>query len=219
MSGGGTLIIYGLIGLVVSPAMRLRAVVPVGWPTLVAYAVFWPFFAPFLFAPRVAPTADSNGPIAQARQELQIAVGELPKRTQTLLQDEVARVLALTDGMQTLERGIIDMDAVLATPSFDQSTTQATLEALLARGCGEDDPRVQSVRARLDNIAQLHRLRDRRAADLEQALLTLQALTSEVRLLACAFVGRDETPLAIAQVSALVRALAEGLFAPDEALI
>lgn len=215
MSAGGTLLIYLLLGGVVAAAMRARE--RVGPLTLLLWLVLWPFYAPLLFAP-TAPAAQDDV-ITDARADLRAALAELPGSTRALLTDEVDRVLALTDGMARIAVGIADMDAVLATPSFDAILTRQTLDALIARGCEAADPRVVSVQTRLANIEQLHKLRARRAADLERALLTLQALTSEVRLLACAFLGRGDVPEAIAQVTALVRALAEGLFAPDEALV
>lgn len=215
MTAGSTLFIYLLLGGVVAVAMRMReAAGPLAFGL---WVIFWPFYAPLLFAPTV--TAQQDDLITGARADLRAAVAELPPSTRALLADEVDRVLALTDGMARIAVGIADMDAVLATPSFDAALTRQTLDALTARGCEAADPRVLSVQTRLQNIEQLHQLRARRAADLERALLTLQALTSEVRLLACAFLGRGEVPEAIAQVTALVRTLAEGLFAPDEALV
>ena len=216
MNAGSTLLIYLLLGGVVAMAMRLRDRADLA--TFGVWIVFWPFLAPLLFTPPPPPDAQTDV-ITVARADLRAAVAELPASTRALLADEVERVLTLTDGMARLAVGIADMDAVLATPSFDATLTAETLEALIERGCEAADPRVISVQTRLANIEQLHKLRARRAADLERALLTLQALTSEVRLLACAFLGRGEVPEAIAQVTALVRALAEGLFAPDEALV
>lgn len=216
MSAVGTLLIYLVLGAVVAVAMRMRD--PADVATFAVWVVFWPFFAPLLFTPPPPPEVQTDA-ITTARADLRAAVAELPASTRALLADEVERVLSLTNGMARIATGIADMDAVLATPSFDATLTRATLDALATRGCDDRDPRVLSVQTRLQNIEQLHQLRDRRAADLERALLTLQALTSEVRLLACAFLGRGEVPEAIAQVTSLVRALAEGLFAPDEALV
>lgn len=213
---GGTLILYLLLGFVVAIALHGRD--PAGLATWLGWCLLWPFYAPLLFD-RPPDPAQAPEPITRARAELEGALAELPAGTRAVLADEVARVLGLTDGMHRIAAGISDIEAVLATPSFDPEQARATLAALEARGCAPDDPRIRSVHGRLENIARLERLRARREADLEAALLTLQALTSEVRLLACAAIGDEEAPVAIAQVTALVRALAEGLFAPDEALV
>lgn len=213
---GGTIILYLLLGLVVAVALAART--RAGWSTRVGWCLLWPFYAPLLFdqPPTAAPDAD---PITRARVELRAALTELPADTRRLLADEIDRVVALTDGMTRIAEGVADIDAVLATASFDPDQAESIRATLEARGCPPGDPRMRSVLSRLENIERLRALRARRAADLEAALLTLQALTSEVRLLGCASFGQDEAPAAIAQVTALVRALAEGLFAPDEALV
>lgn len=215
---GATLILYLLIGLVVTVAMARRAAAEGRVVEHVVWWLLWPFVAPLLFDAPAAPPVGAD-PVALARAELRAAVADLPATTRRLIADEIERVLSLTEGMSRLATGVADIDAVLATPSFDRAAADATLSTLEARGCAATDHRVLSVRGRLANIDRLEALRTRRAADLESALLTLQALTSEVRLLTCAVLSRDETPAAIAQVTALVRALAEGLFAPDEALV
>jgi hypothetical protein len=130
-----------------------------------------------------------------------------------VLEKEVARVQKLTGSLTGMEQRLREMDALLAAPEFDAARAEAALRELEARGSGEEDPRLQSLRARRRNIEQLRRMRDRTGQDLERALLKMEEMHSQVLLLR--FANRPETELVelVKDISATVEGLSEGLMA------
>jgi hypothetical protein len=175
----GTALIYGALGLVVAAAQALRTPDRVTAPRLVAWAVAWPFFAPWVLA--------------------RPAAGPAPSRL-----EGARRALA------PLERRLVEMDALLASPEFDPARVEAALAELRGRGVPDDDPRVQSVRARARNIARLRRMRETAGADIERALLRLEEMVGHLRLLRFTDgAGAAEVVALLDETAAVVRALGE----------
>jgi hypothetical protein len=112
-----------------------------------------------------------------------------------------------------MEGRLREMDTLLGSPEFDADRAETVLRGLEGRGYAEDDPRVQSVRARRRNIEQLRQMRDRAGQDLERALLKMEEMRSQVLLLR--FANRPETELVdlIRDIAATVEGLTEGMMA------
>ncbi|MDY7229691.1 hypothetical protein [Hyalangium rubrum] len=209
-----TCILYLLLGGVIAVALVLRAegrgrgarVV-----TFVAGLFFWPVFAPFLLSPiKDAPTSQ---PAQAAQARLRAALGQVEGLAADVLRPEVARLRGLVDAVGKMEARVAEMDALLATPEFNRTAASAQLEALSQRGLLPEDPRVQSVHARLRNMERLGAMRERTAADLERVVLQLEEMGSRLQLLK--FAGRPDAELVelLQSVASSVEEVTEGLLA------
>jgi hypothetical protein len=211
-----TCILYLLLGTVVAVALVLRAegkgsgarVV-----TFVAGVFFWPVYAPFLLSP-ARPAASAVTPPGRAAQErLRAALGQVEGLAADVLRPEVARLRGLVEAVGKMEARVAEMDALLATPEFNRAVASEQLEALSRRGLAPEDPRVQSVHARLRNMERLAEMRERTAADLERVVLRLEEMGSRLQLLK--FAGRPDAELVelLQSVAASVEEVTEGLLA------
>lgn len=219
-----TTVLYLLIGLVVAAALLLREEPGQGLAgrlALVGGALcFWPILAPGLLASRaprreqppvVASTALATR-IAAAQEQLLSALGRMDGLAEEILAPEVARIRGLSGALHTMERRCSEMGALLATPEFDEARALALLAELGGRGRGDEDPRLQSVRARLKNIERLRAMERGTADELERVLLKLEELSSQLALLK--FAGRPE-----AEVVRLIKELAESVSGITDGLL
>lgn len=218
-----TAILYGLVGLCIATALVLREdrrSVSHRALGFIAGAAFWPLFAPMLLgagAERQPPgrttTTSAFAPrIRAAEEQLLTAIGHGEGIAEEVLGAEVARVRAVAGQMASMERRVHEMDELLRTPEFDAESARIALGDLSARGVSPDDPRVQSVRARLRNIERLRSMRDRTCADLERIILKLEEMSSRLRLLR--FAGRPD-----AEVVQLIKEVAESVEEVTEGLL
>ncbi|MFL5349549.1 MAG: hypothetical protein ACJ8AT_32540 [Hyalangium sp.] len=210
-----TCILYLLLGGVVAVALVLRAEGkgPGSRALLfVAGVFFWPVYAPFLLAP-VRPAGQPTPPARAAQSRLLAAVGQVEGLAADVLRPEVARLRGLVDAVGKMEARVAEMDALLATPEFDKAAASEQLEALSRRGLPPEDPRVQSVQARLRNMERLAAMRERTAADLERVVLQLEEMGSRLQLLR--FAGRPDAELVelLQSVASSVEEVTEGLLA------
>jgi hypothetical protein len=214
MGLASTAVLYAAIGLCIASALTLRqervgAAQRVG--AFALGAVFWPFFAPGLLAARATPVPHApQARIAEAR--LLAALEKVEGIAEEVLAPEVARVRAITGQLGSMERRVAEMDELLRSPEFDPAAAKAALESLALRAVLDDDPRVQSVRARLRNLERLRTLRDRTASDLERVCLKLEEMSSHLQLLK--FAGRPD-----AEVVRLVKDIAESVEGVTEGLL
>jgi hypothetical protein len=212
-----TCILYLLLGGVVAVALVLRAEGKSGGArvvTFVAGVFFWPVYAPFLLSPvRPAGAAAVTQPGRAAQERLRAALGQVEGLAADVLRPEVARLRGLVDAMGKMEARVAEMDALLATPEFNQRVALEQLEALSRRGLTPEDPRVQSVQARLRNMDRLGEMRERTAGDLERVVLQLEEMGSRLQLLK--FAGRPDAELVelLQSVAASVEEVTEGLLA------
>ncbi len=178
----------------------------------VAGVFFWPVFAPFLLSP-ARPAAPVTPPARAAQSRLLAAVGQVEGLAADVLRPEVARLRGLVDAVGKMEARVAEMDALLATPEFDKAAAAEQLEALSRRGLPPEDPRVQSVQARLRNMERLAAMRERTAADLERVVLQLEEMGSRLQLLK--FAGRPDAELVelLQSVASSVEEVTEGLLA------
>jgi len=216
-------IVYGIIGVVVAAAMALRE--PGGALTgrLLAGAsriLFWPLFAPVLLAAAAqagTPPSDST-PVPDPRlqaagTELVRALTNLDQLTGGVLRSEIERARGLMDSLAASGRRLSEMDALTRTPELDAGRAEALLADLERRGTPPDDPRVKSVAARLRNIRQLREMRDRGRDQLERALLKMEEMSSQLRLLQFTSNADGELGDLIHEIAASVEGIAEGLAA------
>jgi len=210
-----TCILYLLLGGVVAVALVLRTEGKGPGAralTFVAGLFFWPVFAPFLLAP-VRPAVPQVPPARAAQSRLLAAVGQVEGLAADVLRPEVARLRGLVDAVGKMEARVAEMDALLATPEFDKAAASEQLSALSRRGLPPEDPRVQSVQARLRNMERLSAMRERTAADLERVVLQLEEMGSRLQLLK--FAGRPDAELVelLQAVASSVEEVTEGLLA------
>ncbi|HEX8697401.1 MAG TPA: hypothetical protein VF815_01060, partial [Myxococcaceae bacterium] len=141
------------------------------------------------------------------------ALGQVEGLAADVLRPEVARLRGLVDAVGKMEARVAEMDALLATPEFNRAAASEQLEALAKRGLPPEDPRVQSVHARLRNMERLAEMRERTAADLERVVLQLEEMGSRLQLLK--FAGRPDAELVelLQSVASSVEEVTEGLLA------
>ncbi|HEY3355223.1 MAG TPA: hypothetical protein VGQ83_18365 [Polyangia bacterium] len=219
MGLGGTLLIYGLLGAVVATAMALRQPHRGGWrivPAALAWAACWPLFAPLLLgrAPAPAPDGAPDGDprLRRAEDRLRAALAALAANG-GLLQPEVARLERVGGVLGALTRRREEMARLLASPEFDEAEARAALAALAARGRDDRDPHVQSVRARLRNIARLRAMHERTRDHLERATSRMEEMSSQLLVLRFADGGEREAVELVQEIAASVEGIAEGLTA------
>jgi hypothetical protein len=218
-----TCVIYLLIGVAVGVAFALRATSGSAWSRAagcVAGVLFWPLFAPIVLgAGRAEPRCETgNGGIALdarihgAEEKLVEALSHVEGVAEEIIAPEVSRVRGLAGSMASMARRVREMDALLAGTEFDAGVARAALQGLEARGLGEPDPRVQSIRARLRNIERLDGMRARTADDLERIVLKLEEMSSQIHLLK--FAGRSDEELV-----RMIKGIAESVTQATESLL
>ncbi|MBJ6762022.1 hypothetical protein JGU66_14705 [Myxococcaceae bacterium JPH2] len=210
-------VIYFLLGGVVAVALVLREegrgasrrVV-----TFVTGLLFWPVFAPFLLAsqrPAVSRGLADGRVASTAKARLLSALQRVEGLAADVLRPEMARLRALVEAVGRMEARAAEMAALLATPEFDKSAATAQLEALGRRGLTAEDPRVQSVQARLRDMERLRAMHERSSADLERVVLQLEEMGARLQLLR--FAGRPDAELVglLQSVAGSVEEVTEGL--------
>ena len=220
----GTCVVYLLIGLAVGVALLLRSEqhsLVHQLSVALGGILFWPFFAPLLLAGPSLPTSarpnrpPAGGRLARVQQSLLEGMTGLKGVAEEVLAPELARVRGLADSVVGMEHRLDDMNRLLDTPEFERTAAATALEALHARGLGDGDPRVQSVKARLRNIDRLQAMRARTSDDIERVVLKLEELSSQLRLLA--FAGRVDADVVrmIKEIAESVEDVTEGLLAEE----
>ncbi|RJS19239.1 hypothetical protein DRW03_23045 [Corallococcus sp. H22C18031201] len=210
-------VIYFLLGGVVAVALVLREEgrgASRRVATFVTGVFFWPVFAPFLLAPPRASVSRGlvEGLVAStAKARLLSALQRVEGLAADVLRPEMARLRALVEAVGRMEARAAEMAALLATPEFDKGAATAQLEALGRRGLSAEDPRVQSVQARLRDMERLRAMHERSSADLERVVLQLEEMGARLRLLR--FAGRPDAELVglLQSVAGSVEEVTEGL--------
>jgi hypothetical protein len=228
-----TSIIYTIIGVVCASAMWLAAPAEHGVfraARFVLHTVLWPFFAPLLLgrtfdtdrpAQRASPPASvgDDPRVHQAEQRLLEALASLDGVAEDVLGSQMDHVRHLTGSLAAMAGRMGEMDELLATDEFDEARAQAALEAICQREGQSDDKsddidtraRRESVGARLRNIRRLKQMRQALSADLERAILKIEEISSQIRLLRFADRPEHEVSGLIQDIAATVEGLSEGL--------
>jgi hypothetical protein len=205
-------VVYLAIGLAVALATVLRSAagsrrVLVGAAAL----LFWPFYAVLLFDPPPPKRGELETRIGEADRLLAAAVARLDGFASDILEPEVERIRRLAEPLRAMVRRLEEMDELLASPEFDRGRAEAKL-AELDGLAAPDDPRTQSLRARLRNIERLSEMRAHTRIELERALLRIEEMSAEIALLK--FAGRPDAELLreLKEIADGVEGLAEGLW-------
>ncbi|QDG52415.1 hypothetical protein FIV42_17200 [Persicimonas caeni] len=220
-----TSIIYGIIGAVVASAMWLASPIQslaAGAARFALHLVLWPFFAPVLLggaANRGASSDRASKPrppdldprVDRAERRLLDALTSLDGVAEDVLGLEMQRVRELTGSLATMARRIGEMDELLATDEFDAARAERALEALRADAESDNRARRDSVEARLRNIRRLEQMRRALSEDLERAILEIEEISSQIRLLRFADRPEHEVSGLIQDIAATVEGLSEGL--------
>jgi hypothetical protein len=230
MGALGTAMIYGIIGLVISVAMLARSAEPARRARrafdFIAWVLFWPLFAPALMGPAVqAPRPLSahgavrphGGPfdarLKAADEQLVAAFPAVGAGLADVLVPEVARLRSAIEALFGMSHRLMEMDALLATSEFDVGRAHAALDELASRGLGADDPRAQSIAARIRNIERLREMRSRNAEQLERALVKLEELGSQLHVLRFLNAPEPKAVELIKEIAGSVEGITEGLIA------
>lgn len=184
MGAGGTLLIYATVGLAVAAWWYLARARTFAWSAVAAGLgtfLFWPIFVPFLLARTnpAAPTRTSryDDRIRAGEARLERALASLDGVAEDLLAPERPQVRALGDHLRSIARRAEEMCGLLATEEFDRRRAEEALAAT------DDECRVASLDARLRNIARLERLHAEAVDDLENALVRVEEIGSQMVLL------------------------------------
>ena len=227
-----TTIIYGLLGFVVAAAAVLSRPSQRAFArttTFMTHFFLWPFFAPVLLGRAVDDHSPHEGPtgavktlpaiiedprIRQVEAQFKAALERVGGIAEELLGPQMESVRHLSSSLATMERRAREMDDLLDSAEFDQKKAEEALEQLLRRDDVDDeDPRIQSVRARLRNIERLHRMRHRSRRDLERALVKMEEMNSQLLLLQFADRPDGEIAESIQEIASTIDGLSEGLLA------
>lgn len=193
-AAGGVVIVLGLLGVTVANARELRRADTRSRPRVAAdflvTSLAWPFFLPSILAGEGAarrPATRDARPEARRIDRAESALGEtlaeLDGVALEALRGELPRIRGLAGGLRPWVDRLAAMEAELARPESSIVELDAALAALAARGVPDHDPRVGSLRARRASLVHLASLRQRSAEELERALLELEELTTELRVL------------------------------------
>ena len=213
MGFAGTALVYALIGIAVGIALAMQERRKLLF--FLAGLFFWPVFAPFLLASATKPAVK-----APPQDRVLRALASLDGLAEDAVAPEMARLRGFAGAMEGMNRRIAEMDELLAGPEMSEPAARSLLTELASRGVSAEDPRQQSVRARLRNIERLRAMRDRTRADLERILYKLEEVSTQLHLLK--FAGRPEAEVirAIKEVAESVQGITDGVladepFAPD----
>jgi hypothetical protein len=220
----GTAIIYLLLGAVVAIAALLKDRGPADSTRIGGFLlalIFWPILLPFFLAhpsasgtrstPRAGPRTETEQRIDAVEESLLGALSRLEGVAEDVLAPEVERIRGLAVALHGMARRLLEMDRLLETPELSTSRAEGLARELVAKGVSADDPRCESIRARLKNIERLAQMRGRLSEDLERALFKMEEMSTQMVVLN--FAGRPEAEIVrrIKEIAASVEAVAEGL--------
>ena len=167
--------------------------------------------------PRPPPGSPLLARIAATEAQLLAALGKVEGLAGEALAPEVARIRGLAKALLAVERRASELSALLETPEFDAAAARRLLDDLAARGHGDADVRVQSVKARLRNVDRLRAMRDRAAEDLERVLLQLEEMSTRLLLVQLAPRPGEEAARLVGEIARTVESVSDGLLAGAEA--
>lgn len=207
-----TTIIYFVLGLAVGVGASMREA-QAARTSFFLGLFFWPLILPTLLATpvRAKHPGGVDQRIGRSERALFDALEQLDGVADELMRPERARIERLISALRRMSSRIAEMDTLLLSPEFSLERAQRTLQSCLERGAGEDDPAIRSIRARLRNIDRLAEMRDKTRADLENALLKIEEIGSQIALLK--FAGGAELGLLklIQDIDASVDGACQGL--------
>ncbi len=230
MGAGAVVLVLVVLGVAVAAARELRRAAPdprgraAVARDFVVTTLAWPFYLPLVLAgsesaPSSAPggrrsTRAETARIDRAEADLDETLRALSGVALDALRAELPRLRGLAAGLRPWAERVATLDAELARPECDRAQLDRALAELSARGFGEQDARVVSVRARRASLERLVVLRAHAAEALERALLELEELTTELRVLRFAVeVPGDDALERLRHLAASVAAVRDAVLA------
>ncbi len=225
-----TTVIYLLVGLTVAAAMAItgpgRSLASAGAHFLF-HTVAWPFFAPLLLGRAIEEKPRSRAPsgptkpringsppgrIDKIEARLVDALQRLGPVAEEVLGPKLESVHDLSRSLHRMEARQAEMDALLESDEFDRHSAEQALQRLLDDpDVADDDPRLDSLRSRLRNIDRLHRMSHRTRRDLQQALLKMEEMNSQILLLQFAEQRSEQIADHIQEIASTIEGLSESL--------
>jgi hypothetical protein len=220
-------VLLAVIGVAVATARELRRTDRRSrartWGDFVITTLAWPFYLPTILVPGERPTnSGPRGPrpedrrLDRAERALDSTLEALDGVALDALRSELPRLRGLAGGLRPWVARLAELEAELARPESDLSRVEANIAELAARGVDDDDPRMASVRARAHSLRHLAALRTRSADELERALLELEELITQLRVLR--FAGprpKDVSIERLRQLATSVTAVRDALLAAE----
>jgi len=218
-----TIVFYLTFGAGVAVAVYLRDARPTGSERLfrvVAASLFWPLYLPLLLDRTREASADDAGvstadnppdslarAIGQVESELDAALGSLDGWAEDVLVDERERLNELRTAWRSQAARVRELDRFLAQPDFIGPETIAADSTGKAES--SSDRRSDSERGRLENIRQLHALRQRMFDDLLGTLAWVRELVTMIHLAKFSGAPASRAEELVAQIAAAVEGLRE----------
>lgn len=201
-----TLILYVLIGTAIAASLGARRgmLTARALPELAMWVLFWPFFAPAVLAqnPGSRATATGSSPTAtapsnrlhEAQERLLQAVHQVDGVAEGVLRPHLTQIDSMMRSLDHAQARLGEMEELLHSPEFDVAQVDGALQTLRSRGYDDEEARVRSLLSRRRNIERLRHMRDHTSDELERALLRLDEMSSQVKLLR--FAEQPESRLA-----------------------
>lgn len=217
-----TLLIYGIIGITVAIGLH-RIEADASMFAAFTYALFWPFFAPTLFAsprapdtseatdrelPGPAPTAD-HPDIRETERSLLEALSRLDGLAEDVLAPEIERIHDLVDSLDRMRTRLDEMNEMLDSDEFDEQQARRELDRTRTEEACE--ARRESAERRLRHIHRLQEMRRNLKRNLQTALGKVDEITTQIALLRFADHPEREVSKLIEDIAATVDGVSEGV--------
>ena len=191
MDLGITSVFYGLIGLSVAVALWLseaRATRAERLFRVTTSLFFWPIFLPLLLRPKstkpseTVPSASHTETLDElvarmdrVERELDLALTSLNGQSENLSSDEQARISELRLAWRAPVDRLRELDALLAQPTFAETTTSARDEA-------SGDSLFRSEQSRKQNLVQLRDIREHMHHEVLSSLAHVREFVTRIHL-------------------------------------
>lgn len=191
MDLGITSVFYGLIGLSVAVALWLsesHATRGERWFRVSTAVFFWPIYLPLLLRPKSAEVPEPAPSAAhietpdelaamldRIERELDLALGSLCGWSENLSSEEQARISELRSAWRVPVERLRELDALLAQPTFVEST-------IAARDAASSEPLARSEQSRQQNVSLLRDIRERMHRELLASLARVRELVTRIHL-------------------------------------
>lgn len=210
-----TMLFYVVIGLAVTAAVWAAGTErPIGQRFFHAAmaVIFWPFYLPILLTPArtseppqapsaALPADELAAKIAEVERELDAAFSSLDGWAEEALASERDRFVELRAAWNSQANRVREMDALLAGSHVSAE--------LGDDGDAPIDRIHQSERARRDNFARLHQVRDQAYEDLTASLARVRELVSLIHLAKFTGAPASRAEQLVLEIAASVEGLSE----------
>ena len=218
-----TLVFYLTFGTAVAVAVYLRETRPTRGERLfrfVSASLFWPLYLPLLLDRASVASRDDTGEatadnpsdslaraIGQVESELDAALGSLDGWAEGVQVDERDRLDELRTAWRSQAARVRELERFLAQPDF--VAPAANFADAADAAASPRDRRTDSERGRLENIRQLHALRQRMIDDLLGTLAWVRELVTMIHLAKFSGAPASRAEELVAQIAAAVEGLPE----------